>query len=77
MHLYPFRLAEHGDTRPAWPTECEPHTPMPDGYRDWAYVAEAWGKTRDQRQCRGCGLWAVWMPRAIRAPSNANGGTGR
>lgn len=67
MHVYPFRLAERGATRPKFPAECEPHTPMPSGYGGWADLAEAWYRTRDQRQCRGCGLWAIWEPRAIEA----------
>lgn len=65
MTAVPFRLAAGGGIRPRFPEQCEPHTPMPPGFSDWHEVAEAWKRTRDQRQCRGCGLWAVWEPRAI------------
>jgi hypothetical protein len=50
-----------GHFAPEFPGECEPHTDSPDGYLGWDEWAEQ--KTAAgyvQRQCRGCGLWAIW-----------------
>lgn len=64
--MYPFRVTHRpGDgTVPRYPQECEPHT----GPEDWdqEFLARVI-PTMDQRQCRGCGLWAIWTPRAITA----------
>ena len=60
---YPQRIRwVNGHVIPLHPDECEPHTPMPDGYLAWHEWAERMSKTHDQRQCKGCGLWAVWEP---------------
>lgn len=42
--------------------KCEPHTPSPAGYLDRQAWAEKMSKTHKQRQCSGCGLWAIWEP---------------
>jgi hypothetical protein len=52
-----------GSAVPLYPDECEPHTPSPDGYLAWDAWAEEKSQAHDQRQCRGCGLWAVWEPK--------------
>jgi hypothetical protein len=54
-----------GTAVPEHPEECEPHTPHPAGYvahLDWQ---ERMAKTHRQRQCRGCGLWAIWEPKRV------------
>lgn len=50
----------NGHAVPLHPEECEPHTPSPDGYMQWHAWADRMEKTHIQRQCHGCGLWAVW-----------------
>ena len=40
--------------------DCEPHTSCPDGYVARFEWAEKMSKTHRQRQCKGCGLWAIW-----------------
>jgi hypothetical protein len=45
---------------PEFPDECEPHTDSPDGYIAFDEWAEEMGRTHVQRQCKGCGLYAVW-----------------
>lgn len=58
--IYPFRIISvNGRVVPRFPAECERHSLRCQGC--WV----TWAMTRDQRQCRGCGLWAIWMPRAI------------
>ena len=42
---------------------CEPHTPQPSGYVAWHEWADLMAETHVQRQCKGCGLWAVWEPK--------------
>lgn len=54
----------HGETVPRYPAECEPHTESPRGYLAWDEWAERMGQTHVQRQCKGCGLWAIWEPKA-------------
>jgi hypothetical protein len=49
-----------GEFVPEFPDECEPHTPHPSGYLQRDAWAERMARTHKQRQCRGCGLWAVW-----------------
>jgi hypothetical protein len=51
-------------TRPATTPDCEPHTPRPEGYIAHSEWADAMMKTHDQRQCKGCGLWLIWEPKA-------------
>lgn len=41
----------------------EDHMPCPDGYIQWHAWAVEMNKTHKQRQCQGCGLWAIWEPR--------------
>lgn len=53
----------NGEFAPEFPDECEPHTPSPPGYHarfDWM---QEMAKTHVQRQCKSCGLWAVWEPK--------------
>ena len=60
----PLRVKmDHGRPVPADPDECEPHTKAPTGYLAWHEWAERMDKTHLARQCRGCGLWAIWEPR--------------
>lgn len=54
----------NGESVPAYPEECEPHTPNPRGYLQWHAWAERMAATHVPRQCTGCGLWAVWEPKA-------------
>lgn len=56
-----------GESVPEFPDECEPHTPDPSGYLQWHAWAERMAKTHKQRQCKGCGLWAIWEPKVARA----------
>jgi hypothetical protein len=58
-----------GHPVPAAPDECEPHTESPDDYLPWHAWAERMDKTHTQRQCRGCGLWAIWKPREVQSPA--------
>ena len=43
--------------------DCEPHTPAPKGYLARAEWFEEMSATHVQRQCKGCGLWAIWEPK--------------
>lgn len=52
-----------GHFAPEFPDECEPHTDSPRGYLQWDDWAEKMNQTHVQRQCEGCGLWAVWERR--------------
>lgn len=67
----PFQvtLDKRGRITPARPELCEPHVEpgRPDDYLGSSEWAERMIRTWDQRQCRGCGLWAVWERRAITA----------
>lgn len=56
--------AVHGKFVPEFPGECEPHTPAPSGYGAFFDWAEGMSEDHVQRQCVGCGLWAVWEPKA-------------
>ena len=49
-----------GSPVPLEPEKCEPHTPCPDGYLQWHAWAERMARPHIQRQCKGCGLWAIW-----------------
>ncbi len=51
-----------GHPVPEHPGECEPHTPSPDGYLQYDAWCEEMSRTHVQRQCKGCGLWAIWEP---------------
>ena len=64
-HVYPFRLGKRA--LPLYPAECEPQCRAADlrtgtGYHKYT---ERVMRTRDERQCRGCGRWGIWEPRAI------------
>jgi hypothetical protein len=48
---------------PATTPECEPHTPWPSGYIAGSDYADLLAQSHTQRQCRGCGLYAIWEPR--------------
>lgn len=39
------------------------HTPCPRGFIAWHEWAEAMSRTHRQVQCRGCGRWAIWVPK--------------
>lgn len=70
MSAIPLRVKfVKGSSRPVpeFPDECEPHTPAPDGYMAWWARAEEMAKTHTQRQCRGCGLWAILEPKPVPA----------
>lgn len=56
---------------PEFPDECEPHTPCPSGYLARDEWFEKMTETHVQRQCTGCGLWAIWEPKT------PDGGTGQ
>lgn len=47
---------------PQCPNEAE-HTPCPDGYVQWWSWCERMNRTHEQRECEGCGKWAIWFPR--------------
>ena len=49
---------------PATTPDCEPHTPHPQAYVAHSDWAGKMGKTHVQRQCKGCGLRAIWEPKA-------------
>jgi hypothetical protein len=57
-----------GHFTPLFPEECEPHTPEPIGAIGNQAVKLQWIhdmlKTHIQRQCKGCGLWAIFDPMA-------------
>lgn len=40
----------------------EDHTTCPEGYIQWHDWAERMSKTHKQRECPGCGLYAIWEP---------------
>ncbi len=42
----------------------EAHTVAPEGYIQWHAWAETMSKTHHQRKCDGCGLFAIWEPKA-------------
>jgi len=50
-------------TEPPCPNQAE-HTPCPTGYLGWFSWAEQMNRTHGQRQCEGCGRWAIWYRRA-------------
>lgn len=62
-----------GDFVPEFPDECEPHTPDPQGYLQWHFWAERMAKTHRQRQCKGCGLWAVWDAKPVETITDNEG----
>lgn len=45
----------------------EDHMPQPQGYIEWHAWAETMTKTHRQRQCPGCGLYAIWEPKGTQA----------
>jgi hypothetical protein len=61
---------------PKFPDECEPHTPCPSGYLEWHAWSLRKSRTHIQRQCKGCGLWAIWEPKpAVAVGRDTTGGT--
>ena len=52
-----------GKAVPQFPGECEPHTPHPLGQAEHLEWQGRMARTHDQRQCGGCGLWAIWEPK--------------
>lgn len=63
----------NGAIVPEFPDECEPHTPDPKGYVQWHAWAEEMARTHVQRQCKGCGLYAIWEPKPEGAVSGEPG----
>jgi len=45
------------------------HTPCPEGYLAWHEWAEKKAKTHRQVKCKGCGLYALWVPKARKTNS--------
>lgn len=41
------------------------HTDRPIGYAAWHEWARNMGKTHRQIRCDGCGLYAIWLPKAV------------
>lgn len=39
------------------------HTPVPDGYVEYADWADEHRETHVQRQCPTCGFWSIWTPK--------------
>lgn len=73
--VYPLRtrVSRWGRVIAEAPAECEPqcresdriHGQLEDaGYK--RYLADR-ARTRNERQCRGCGRWGIFEPRAITA----------
>ena len=51
--------------KPATTPECEPHEPSPTGYVESSEWADEMMKSHVQRQCKGCDLWLIWMPKGF------------
>jgi len=65
----PFRVKYvDGEPVPGFPEECEPHTESSRGDLGWDEWAKRMGQTHVQRQCKGCGLWAIWEPKTEVTP---------
>lgn len=47
---------------PLCPNQAE-HTPAPEGYLPWWDWVAGMHRTHEQRECSGCGRWAIWYPR--------------
>lgn len=66
--MTPTEIEALGDERRVLEAWCcphiEDHTPAPEGYIQWHSWAEKMNKTHKQRKCVGCGLYAIWEPRA-------------
>lgn len=63
-------MAERNYVRSLDPADCPDfmnHTPSPKGYLGWHDWAKKLGRTHRQVKCPGCGLYAIWMPKAKRA----------
>jgi excisionase family DNA binding protein len=39
------------------------HIEGPEGYVEWHLWAEEMSKTHNQRKCKGCGLYTIWVPK--------------
>jgi hypothetical protein len=46
------------------------HTPAAAGYLEWHEWAEQKAKTHRQIRCKGCGLFAIWVPKRKRATAD-------
>ncbi len=42
------------------------HTPSPAGYIHWHTWAAKMVKTHNQKRCKGCGLYKIWVPKTKR-----------
>lgn len=47
---------------------CTDHTLAPAGYLAWHDWAKRMSRTHRQVRCAGCGLYAIWIPKARAAP---------
>lgn len=70
--MIPFRLSDDSSSA-AFPAECEPQCRHADALAHYmngmayAEMLKAKSRTRDERQCRGCGRWGLFELRAIKA----------
>lgn len=44
--------------------ECR-HTPTPELYHQWYEWCERASKTHSSIKCPHCGLWSIWLPKAM------------
>lgn len=55
------------------------HTEQPDSldhdYLAWHAWALKMSKTHEQIKCKGCGLWAIWVPKSAVTRPNQREGT--
>ena len=56
-------------TPPPESPACEPHTPRPKAYIAHSDWADEMMKTHEQRRCKGCGKYQIWVPKTMRAQS--------
>lgn len=49
--------------------ECR-HTPTPEGYNEFQEFCKRASKTHSQVKCQRCGLWAIWLPKAVARETN-------
>lgn len=79
--FFPMRLSisDRGEMVPEFPGECEIQCVHSDEIRaelgDYAFIEylDRMARTRDERQCRGCGRWGIFERRAI--PANLPDGS--
>jgi hypothetical protein len=49
------------------------HTPQPSGYLAWHDWARRMAKTHRQKRCKGCNLYAIWVPKTTASQSALDG----